>query len=173
MEVIDLSVPIYTGMKVYPGDPEVLIKIVHTYKEKNWLLRKISFGSHTGTHVDAFSHMDKKGMTLDDIPISSFFGRACAVKTSDELPAQVGLIFTDIPDIPLFTAIIAANPTFVGGNEITIPLQKVLLQRGIVTFTGLANLHLLPENRNFMFYGFPLKIKNGDGSPVRAVAVID
>ncbi len=173
MKVLDLSVPIYSGMEVYPGDPEVIVKIAHTYEEKTWLLRKISFGSHTGTHVDAFSHMDKKGKTLDDIPLSSFFGRAYAVKTTDALPSQVGLIFKETVDIPIITAIISANPVFVGGGEITIPLQKALLQRGIITFTGLTNLDLLPEGKSFMFYGFPLKIKDGDGSPVRAVAVID
>lgn len=173
MEIIDLSLPIYSGMDVYPGDPKVLIEVAHTYEDKTWLLRKISFGSHTGTHVDAFSHMDKKGKTLDDIPLNSFFGRSYAVKTTDPLPRHAGLIFKDTPDIPLLRAIVAAKPIFVGSEEITIPLQRALLQKGIITFTGLANLHLLPENKSFMFYGFPLKIKEGDGSPVRAVAILD
>jgi len=57
MKVIDLSLPIYYGMEVFPGDPEVNIETIHTHENEGWELRKISMGSHTGTHVDAFSHM--------------------------------------------------------------------------------------------------------------------
>ena len=36
MKVIDLSVPLYTGMGVFPGDPKVKIKVVHTYDKDTW-----------------------------------------------------------------------------------------------------------------------------------------
>ncbi len=36
---------------------------------------------------------------------------------------------------------------------------------------GLANLERLPER--FTFVGFPLNIKGRDGSPIRAVAIVD
>ena len=42
----------------------------------------------------------------------------------------------------------------------------------IVTVTDLVNLEKLPLGKQFMFYGLPLKIKDGDGSPIRAVAVL-
>ncbi|SJZ55341.1 cyclase family protein [Selenihalanaerobacter shriftii] len=79
MKVIDLTKSIHTKMQVYPGDPEVSVEVVHTYEENDWLLRKLTMGSHTGTHVDAFSHMDKEGETLDDIPLNRFCGKAQAV----------------------------------------------------------------------------------------------
>jgi arylformamidase len=52
-------------------------------------------------------------------------------------------------------------------------VHLTLLQRGveIVIVEGLTNLNKLPER--FTFVGFPLNIKGRDGSPIRAVAVVD
>ena len=41
---------------------------------------------------------------------------------------------------------------------------------GIVNTEGLANLHLV-VNQRFLFFGLPLFIRDGTGSPIRAVAV--
>ncbi|WP_254611184.1 cyclase family protein [Paenibacillus sp. JMULE4] len=61
MRVIDLSETIMDGMTVYPGDPEVKVEVVHTREEHTWELRQLTLGTHTGTHVDAFSHMHQGG----------------------------------------------------------------------------------------------------------------
>ncbi len=50
--------------------------------------------------------------------------------------------------------------------------EKLLLREGIISFEGLVHIDKLPKDKEFMFYGVPLKIKNGDGSPVRAFAQI-
>jgi arylformamidase len=52
-------------------------------------------------------------------------------------------------------------------------VHLTLLQKGveIVIVEGLTNLEKLPER--FTFIGFPLNIKGRDGSPIRAVAVVD
>jgi kynurenine formamidase len=52
-------------------------------------------------------------------------------------------------------------------------LERALLGKKIITYTGLVNLESLPKESNFMFYGFPLKIQSGDGSPVRAIAMVE
>tara|TARA_B110000467_G_C18333226_1_gene495127 strand:- start:1241 stop:1930 length:690 start_codon:yes stop_codon:yes gene_type:complete len=46
-------------------------------------------------------------------------------------------------------------------------------QRGITHMEGLMNLDKLLGQGRFRFIGFPLKIKDGTGSPIRAVAVIE
>ena len=46
-------------------------------------------------------------------------------------------------------------------------------QRGITHMEGLMNLDKLLDQGRFRFIGFPLKIKDGTGSPIRAVAVIE
>jgi arylformamidase len=52
-------------------------------------------------------------------------------------------------------------------------VHQTLLRCGveIVIVEGLTNLSKLPEQ--FTFVGFPLNIKGRDGSPIRAVAVVD
>ena len=172
MKIIDLSIPIYTGMESYPDDPEVSLEIVHDYKNKPWMLRRIVIGSHTGTHVDAFSHMDPHGETLDGIPLKNFCGEACLINGDKSLPVRIGLLFRCAIDISWLRKILSAEPPFVGG-DISEDLQRALLKAGIVTYTNLVNLELLPERKSFMFYGLPLKIRDGDGSPVRAVAIVE
>jgi kynurenine formamidase len=55
------------------------------------------------------------------------------------------------------------------GDEV----HRALLKEGveIVIVEGLTNLDRLPER--FTFIGFPLNIKGRDGSPIRAVAVVE
>ncbi len=171
MRIIDLSQSISDGMKVYSGDPEVKVEVVHNYEQEGWLLRSLSLGSHTATHVDAFSHMDPQGEDLDQIPLDRFCGRAYLVSSTEEWPEGVGLIFNEELDIQCLDKILAAKPPFIGAR-ISVELEVALLNHKIVTYTGLRNLELLPKGQSFIFYGLPLKIKAGDGSPVRAIAIL-
>ncbi|PIQ77160.1 hypothetical protein COV82_05730 [Candidatus Peregrinibacteria bacterium CG11_big_fil_rev_8_21_14_0_20_46_8] len=72
MKLIDISLPLNAKTIIYPGNPPVKIVpkqgATSTHSE-------ISFGSHTGTHLDAPSHVFKKGMTLDKLPLEDFFGK--------------------------------------------------------------------------------------------------
>lgn len=172
MRVIDLSMPLYTGMDGFPGDPEVKIDVIHTYERDTWKLRHLSMGSHTGTHVDSYSHMHEGKETLDEIPIDRFFGKAQVVELNQEWPKEVGLFFIEKIGIEELNRIVDLNPGFVGG-DITEDLERALLGREIITYTGLINLELIPKGKTFMFYGLPLRIKSGDGSPVRAIAIIE
>lgn len=172
MKIIDLSMPLYTNMEVYPGDPEVKIELVHTYETNQWNLSEIKMGTHTGTHVDAFSHMHKDKESLDDIPLERFFGFAKVVEISQKWPSNTGLLFIQEAGIENLDKIIISNPGFVGGN-LTEELERALLRNDIITYTGLVNLESIPEKIKFMFYGLPLRIQSGDGSPVRAIAIIE
>ncbi|GLX66822.1 cyclase family protein [Paenibacillus glycanilyticus] len=173
MKIYDLSVPIDEGMPVYPGDPEVRVRVAHTYESHSWELRQLSMGSHTGTHVDAPSHMHHGAATLDELPLERFFGKSRIVRVSDPVwPEGRGLFFIESVDEPYFNRIAALRPPFVGG-DLSEALERELLGIGIVTYTGLQGLDRLPAYTDFMFYGFPLRIAGGDGSPVRAVAVVE
>lgn len=172
MRIVDLSKEIYTNMPVYEGDPPVSVEVVHTHGINSWELRELRMGSHTGTHVDAFSHMHPQMDSLDKIPLSSFVGKARVIKEKGPLPTGIGLLFAVDVEVDALDQILEAKPTFVGG-EISEPLERALLGHGIVTYTNLVNLMELPENQSFLFVGLPLKIKDGDGSPVRCVAILD
>ena len=84
MEIIDLSQEIYTGMPVYNKLPEVKITVHATHEEWEKELNskthtpsvyKLELGEHTGTHVDALSHMGKKykEQSIDQMSLSMFY----------------------------------------------------------------------------------------------------
>ncbi len=54
----------------------------------------------------------------------------------------------------------------------TYPVHMMCRETGITHYENLANLDQLVGKR-FTFAGFPLKIRGGTGSPVRAVAILD
>jgi arylformamidase len=177
MKIIDLSMPLIDGMDVYPGDPQVHIKQIHSLEKEGWKLRYLQFSTHIGTHADAFAHMDEKGQTIDEMPIEKFIGKAVMVGVHNKFPKNIGLAFSQgkLPT-DLFDKVKAANPRFIlVGNSVEweVDLERKLLQTGILTITNLVNMDQLPIDKKFMFYGVPLKIKDGDGSPVRAFAMVD
>ncbi|UGT41552.1 cyclase family protein [Nocardia yamanashiensis] len=79
MRLIDLSVPLRTGMPVYPGDPEVRITPALTVAADGVNVLHLDLGSQTGTHVDAPAHIDDALPTLEMLPLERFTGRAVVV----------------------------------------------------------------------------------------------
>ena len=76
MKIVDLSKTLYDHMPVFPGDPEVSIKEIHTLDKEGWNLRNMTLTTHIGTHVNVPSHMVKDGKRLDKYYIDSFFGKS-------------------------------------------------------------------------------------------------
>ena len=75
--IFDISMPIANGGLVYPGNPEIRIA-PHSEIAKGGSsnLSHLSFGSHTGTHVDAPRHFLDAGTTVDRLPLSALIGPA-------------------------------------------------------------------------------------------------
>ncbi|SDM33903.1 cyclase family protein [Nonomuraea jiangxiensis] len=78
-ELVDLSVPIETGMPVYPGDPEVSVGPALTVARDGVNVLGLHLGSQSGTHVDAPFHIDDSLPALDDLPLDRFCGPAVVV----------------------------------------------------------------------------------------------
>ena len=57
-------------------------------------------------------------------------------------------------------------------NNSTLSKHGVFLKNEKVVIENLTNLACLLE-KEFVFMALPLKFKNGDGSPIRAVAIVD
>ncbi len=82
---IDISVPLKTGMVVYPGDAPVLIERVSDVgKGDPVTLSRVSMGLHAGTHVDAPLHFFEKGMAVDRLPFGTLIGTAQVIDIRDE-----------------------------------------------------------------------------------------
>ncbi len=83
MTWFDLSVPLRTGMPVYPGDPEVRIAAALTVEADGANVLSLGLGSHSGTHADAPLHVGDDWAALDDLPLSRFSGLAEIVDVRD------------------------------------------------------------------------------------------
>ena len=75
MRFIDLSHPIRENMPLYPGTPPVRIGQLRRIETDGYREKQITFTTHTGTHVDAPAHILKNGKTLDQLPLSKFYGK--------------------------------------------------------------------------------------------------
>jgi kynurenine formamidase len=84
LEIIDLSQEIFTGMPVFPGLPEVKITIHQSHEQLDGIadsdvvspaVNLLELGEHTGTHVDAISHMAReyRGHSIETMPLTMFY----------------------------------------------------------------------------------------------------
>ena len=73
---VDLSHSIADGDRPYPGDPPTVITQSFTLENDHFRLKLLSFGSHSGTHMDSPSHLLEEGKSLDSFEPSSFFHEA-------------------------------------------------------------------------------------------------
>ena len=83
-EIIDLSQEIFTGMAVFPGLPEVKVTVHLSHEELEGVadsdvvspaVNLLELGEHTGTHVDAISHMGRRHreQSIDTMPLTTFY----------------------------------------------------------------------------------------------------
>ncbi len=186
-KVVDLTRTIEGGMEVYPGDPEVEVNTWTTMEENGYRMNVIRMGEHTGTHVDAPAHIVEDGTTIDKMPIEAFLGTGVVVDTGGR-DEEVGA--SEVPE-----GLQGMVVLFSGGRELGIEAAKklvrervkavgvecasvgdlevhrILLGAGVPVYENLTNVEEL-RGKDFIFLGLPLKIVNGSGSPVRAVAIL-
>jgi arylformamidase len=66
MRVVDLTHPISEDIPVYfPWHPATVIERTANFKENRCEVRRLSIGTHSGTHIDAPSHVLEGKPTLD------------------------------------------------------------------------------------------------------------
>lgn len=81
-KIIDITVPISPFTPIFPGDPEPSIERTCTVNENGFAVSRLSFGSHTGTHVDAPSHILEDGLPVDRLDLESLMGKAVVLDFS-------------------------------------------------------------------------------------------
>lgn len=90
--IIDITIPISPFTRTFPGDPIPAIEEVCTLEKEGCVVSKLSFGSHTGTHVDAPSHILENGLTVDKLELKNLMGSALILdfsSLSGELTAGI------------------------------------------------------------------------------------
>lgn len=198
-------------MPVFPGTEAPVFCQGSTISQNGFAEKKITFFSHTGTHLDSPAHILEGQPNLDQLSIDRFIGQAICIKiagkaesnittgTIEPFLSQLGKIdfvlfacgwskywgddqyFRDYPVLTPDAANLLCkyNLKGIGFDTIsadrfdssTMPIHRILLSK-MTIIENLNNLEKIPTSQ-FLFSCLPLKIAEGDGSPIRAVAICD
>lgn len=198
--IIDISLPISEKTIIYPGNPRVQIR---TRWRKKALNSKISFGSHTATHIDAPKHVFPKGLGVDKLNLRKAIGD-CRILDMTKVKESIRVQDLRKENIRKGERILVktrnsqrgfkkfySDSIYLDGDAAEFLAKKKislfgidslsvkkrggtdrrphteLLRSGIVLFEGLDLSKVKPGK--YFFIGLPLKFKNLDGSPARAV----
>jgi arylformamidase len=214
-KIIDISVGISADTPVYPGDPKPEIERIASIEKDGFAVSRVSFGSHTGTHIDAPSHVIEDGRTIDQLPLDNLIGPAVVldlaakdeaisgtdldaayrrfgntasstillVKTRDSGEGKY-TSFSDPSNDRTFYLdesaaewILENGFNVIGIDGLSVDAQsrmvvhRLLLGKGVLIVEYL-DLHAVEEGVYF-FACLPLKTVGCDGSPARAILMVD
>lgn len=202
--IYDISLVISPETVVYPADPSVQINdILSITRGDEVNLSLITMGSHTGTHVDAPKHFYNNGLSISELPLDYFIGKAKVVEIKtgeiievDDLRA-CQFEKNDIVLLKTKNSTLLANKQFIARyvyvsvgaaqylaeigiktlgfdyfsvdryGDAEFPVHHVLLKKNIVILEGLDLSRVLPGE--YQIIALPIRISDGNGSPVRAV----
>ncbi|MDP3090591.1 MAG: cyclase family protein [Nitrospira sp.] len=81
---IDITVPLRDGMVRWPDNPPVRVTRVQDLdRGDDCNLTEVSFGVHTGTHMDAPLHFIRTGQGMEAMPIEAAMGPARVIEIED------------------------------------------------------------------------------------------
>jgi arylformamidase len=85
MPIYDLSVPLGSELPVYPGDPAIEISAWSSLENGDAAnVSALSFGAHTGTHVDAPAHFLHGAKKVETLALEVLIGEAEVVEVPEE-----------------------------------------------------------------------------------------
>ena len=197
--LIDISRPIHPKMSIYPGNPDVLLESVQEASREQSGLTQIRLGSHTGTHVDARSHITAGESGIEAFTLDQYIGSVDVVEIArdktiisvDDIPplASKRVIFrTANSDYPVdefradFRALdetaakelVRRNVVLVGIDALSI--KKKGVRDRVHEMLLQANIVILEglympdvQPGRYTLICLPLSIPGIDGVPARAI----
>jgi kynurenine formamidase len=123
LELIDLSQEIFPGMPVFSGHPEVEITVHISHKDGEGnaeaaapAVNRLELGEHTGTHVDALSHMGRqyREQSIETMPLAMFYTAGICLDLSHKGPGEL------IEPADLEGALAAAGLTMQEGDTVLL-----------------------------------------------------
>jgi len=82
MEVVDLTLPLFSGCPSFPGQPQVTVFPWHDISSHGHRTHVCFMADHTGTHVDLPAHFLLEGKTVEAMDLERFIGRALTFDVS-------------------------------------------------------------------------------------------
>ncbi len=104
----------------------------------------------------------------DELPSYPYLSKEAADYLA-QLPVKA--IGTDAVGVECMRCFFSDSGDLSGYEELA-PVHHAFLSREIPVFETLVNLEALIGEDHAVFVGFPLKVKDGDGSPIRAAALV-
>ncbi|HVF21839.1 MAG TPA: cyclase family protein [Pyrinomonadaceae bacterium] len=85
MPIYDLSVPLSSELPIYPGDPGIQISAWSSLDNGDAAsVSAVSFGAHTGTHVDAPAHFLQGAKKVEALALEVLIGEAQVIQVPDD-----------------------------------------------------------------------------------------
>lgn len=167
MEIFDVSVPVRSGMPVYPGDPEVRLERV----SESPVVSRLDFGVHTGTHVDAPVHFIPGGAATETLSLDVLVG-PCEVVERDGAAERVLIKGAASLDSAGAQEFVDRGVRLLGVDGMSVGdegAHEVLLGAGVVVVEGLDLSGV--DAGSYELYCLPLRLVGSDGAPARAILV--
>jgi len=84
--IIDISLPLHNALPVYPGDPPFVLRNLTSIGKdgSGFAMSSLNLGTHTGTHIDAPSHVIAGAASIDLIPSSRWISAALVIDIPEE-----------------------------------------------------------------------------------------
>jgi kynurenine formamidase len=166
---MDLTLPLYADVPVRPGDPGVVMDELGDIATEGYRLTHLSMGTHTGTHIDAPSHIIESGDTLNNISFDALVGSCCLVKVASEPGSSIAL-----DDLIIHKEAIRSTGRFdmpTPSVKQEMDVHKVFLEAGIPIVECL-NLENLTQS-HFEIVVAPLPLRNREGAPCRVLGLLN
>lgn len=193
MNIIDITRTIQEA-PVYPGSENFSLSALTTIDEQEEFNITILHGdSHLGTHLDAPRHALADGISIEKTDLTHYYGPCRVISVPNHtlltiehlkpyLSGCVRLLLKSDGTSYLTPAAAAwlakQNLLLLGTDSLSPapadqegPIHRILLGENIALLENLQLNHV-PDGE-YILCAFPLKIKDGDGSPVRAVLLSD
>lgn len=93
MEIIDISIGNYNGMRKYPSLENYRHEFIKDYSlGDNYSLSKMTMPMHIGTHIDAPYHFIESGIKIDAIPLGMFYGECFVAEIDSDIITKESVV---------------------------------------------------------------------------------
>jgi len=189
--LMDITRPVYHGMPVWPGDPDVRFAPALTIPENGANVTSLGMGTHSGTHIDAPSHYMEDAPTVDEVPLESLVGPCLVIEfgagnpigrssltESIKTPHPSRVLMKNGPGAYLDEGgaayLVEQGIVLVGTEEMSIEsptgngsVHTCLLAAGVAILEGVDLSHVPPGE--YRLTALPMRLMGVDGAPCRAV----